>query len=185
MPCKYLFLPLLPFFVSLILEFAPHIYLQHRYFWGIRKVNNEAKLTPTLVEGVQGWKVKNVAAGPSSTILSAEYACETSLISWGLSPTHGELGYGEGVQKSASAAKKVDSLDGAEILDVAMGLGNSLAIVRLNKKGQSLIEKCKVLDFEEPTGAPPTPSSSNTSKKRKGSNGGKKAAKKKKKSDEK
>jgi len=114
------------------------------------------------VEGVQGWKVKNVAAGPSSTILSAEYACETSLISWGLSPTH---------------------VDGAEILDVAMGLGNSLAIVRLNKKGQSLIEKCKVLDFEEPTGAPPTPSSSNTSKKRKGSNGGKKAAKKKKKSD--
>ena len=133
------------------------------------------------MEGVQGWKIKNVASGPSSTILSAEYACETSLITWGLSPTHGELGYGEGVQKSASAAKKVDDLDGAEIINVAMGLGNSLAIVRLNKKGQSLISKCNVLDFEEPKSGGRSAAQAKDSKKRKKSSGsGNKGTKKKK-----
>ena len=177
MHCKVFFFFSNLFFIS----YLTHECVLYRYFWGIRKVNNEAQLTPALVEGVQGWKVKNVASGPSSTILSAEYACETSLITWGLSPTHGELGYGEGVQISASAAKKVDSLDGAEILDVAMGLGNSLAIIRLSKKGQSLVDKCKVLDFEEPTsGGRAAASEKKDSKKRKKSAAGKKNTKKKK-----
>ena len=134
------------------------------YFWGIRKVNNEANLEPKLVGNVQGWKVSKVACGPSSTIVAADYGGDSSLITWGLSPTHGELGYGEGVPKSSSVSKKVESLDTATILDVAMGLGNSLAIVKRNKKGLDLLGKADILAPEEP--APRAPAKKKAKKKR-------------------
>lgn len=135
------------------------------YFWGIRKVNNEADLRPKLVQNVQGWKISTVACGPSSTIVAADYGGDSSLITWGLSPTHGELGYGEGVPKSSSVSKKVESLDTATVLGVAMGLGNSLAIVKRNKKGLELLAKTDVLSPEEPP--PQAPAKKAPSKKKK------------------
>jgi len=129
------------------------------YFWGIRKVSNEAVLKPKFVDGVQGWEVKTVAAGPSSTILFAESFVggdeERCLIAWGLSPTHGELGYGKKSKyKSSSQPEKCKSLDGATILQVAMGYGYSLAIVKRDKVGKKLIAKCDVLDPVEPNVTP-------------------------------
>jgi len=154
------------------------------YFWGIRKVSNEATLKPEYVEGVQGWICGSVAAGPSATILSAEYQDDHSLITWGGSPTHGELGYGPDAKfKSSPQPKKVDSMEGATVLQVAMGAGYALAIVKRNAKGMKLLEKAAVLAPVEPGHVPPEKQkkgSNSTGKKRggKGSSSRKKRTKK-------
>ncbi|RYG46418.1 hypothetical protein EON67_09570 [archaeon] len=70
------------------------------------------------------WNIRCVAAGSTSTIV----ASETSLVTWGPSPTHGELGYGEDI-KSSTKPKLVDSLEGCTIIDVAAGASASLILV--------------------------------------------------------
>jgi len=141
------------------------------YFWGIRKVSNEAKLKPEYCDGVEGWTCHNVAAGPTATILSAEYQDDHSLITWGGSPTHGELGYGPDAKfKSSPQPKKVDSLEGASVLQVAMGAGYALAIVKRNAKGEKLLKTCAILDPKEPGVVPPA-GRSGPGKKKRASNG--------------
>jgi len=52
-----------------------------------------------------GWKVHSMVAGISSVIVAAE----TSVISWGVSLTCGEPGYGEDARKSSTSLRKVDA----------------------------------------------------------------------------
>jgi|EP00945_MAST-04E_sp_MAST-4E-sp1_P007112 alpha-tubulin suppressor-like RCC1 family protein len=113
---------------------------QELYFFGITKQSGEATMRPQLVDGVSGWRCRSVAAGQSSTILAASYDHPT-LITWGGSPTYGELGYGDGKPKSNTRPDEVQDLNGATVLDVAMGYGHSLAIVKYDKKGKSLLSK--------------------------------------------
>ena len=118
------------------------------YFFGITKQSGEATMRPQLVDGVSGWRCRSVAAGQSSTILSASYDHPT-LITWGGSPTYGELGYGDGKPKSNTRPDEVQDLNGATILDVAMGYGHSLAIVKYDKKGKSLLSNLKTYSPNE------------------------------------
>merc|ERR1711871_531421 len=55
------------------------------YFFGITKRSGEATMYPKLVDDVSGWAVRSVSSGFSSTLVAAE----TSLISFGPSPTWG------------------------------------------------------------------------------------------------
>jgi len=55
-------------------------------------------MSPELFDGTSGWPVSSISVGMSSTILAATEPYEDdhdSLISFGPSPTYGELGYGE------------------------------------------------------------------------------------------
>jgi alpha-tubulin suppressor-like RCC1 family protein len=97
------------------------------YMWGITKRAGEAFMRPTVVEDVSGWTCRSVACGNTSTIVAAE----ESLITWGSSPTYGELGYGEDGARSSTRANEVEDIKGSYVLQVAMGYAHSFAIVRV------------------------------------------------------
>ncbi|NWX94586.1 RCC2 protein, partial [Nothoprocta pentlandii] len=69
---------------------------------------------------------------PSLPILKSSIivAADESTISWGPSPTFGELGYGDHKPKSSTAAQEVKTLDGIYTEQVAMGYSHSLVIAR-------------------------------------------------------
>jgi alpha-tubulin suppressor-like RCC1 family protein len=95
------------------------------YMFGICKRSGEASMYPTMVPQVQGWRVRSVASGNTSTAV----ASERSLISWGPSPTFGELGYGENEPRSSTVSKEAPMLKGCLTLQVACGICHTLAIV--------------------------------------------------------
>lgn len=92
--------------------------------------------------------MKSVAVGKTSTIVAAD----DSLITWGPSPTWGELGYGKSGPKSSTKANKVDSLEGGgEFVKVAMGGSHSLVV--FNPKDPKFLSKLPVLNQPELGGA--------------------------------
>jgi hypothetical protein len=122
-------------------------------------------MKPQLVDGVSGWRCTNVGCGQTSTILSASYG-DSTLITWGGSPTWGELGYGEDVPKSNTQPAEVQYFHGCTMLDVAMGYAHSLAIVKYNNAGKKALAKLKVFDPKEADGES-SGSDNSISKKRK------------------
>ena len=105
-------------------------------------------MRPQLVDGVSGWRSSCVASGQTSTILAASYDHPT-LITWGGSPTFGELGYGDDKPKSNTKPDEVGDLNGATILQCTMGYGHSLAIVKYDKKGKSLLSELRTFSPSE------------------------------------
>ncbi|KAM3659752.1 LOW QUALITY PROTEIN: protein RCC2 [Ammospiza maritima maritima] len=95
------------------------------FFWGATNTSRESTMYPT-VQDLCGWKIRSLACGKSSVIVAAD----ESTISWGPSPTFGELGYGDHKPKSSTAAQEVKTLDGIYTEQVAMGYSHSLVIAR-------------------------------------------------------
>ncbi|KAJ8321119.1 hypothetical protein KUTeg_002706 [Tegillarca granosa] len=57
-------------------------------------------------------------------------AADESLVSWGVSPTYGELGYGDSKPKSSSTPQEVKTTEGSYIQSVSCGFGHTLLIAR-------------------------------------------------------
>lgn len=57
-------------------------------------------------------------------------AADESVISWGPSPTYGELGYGENRAKSSTIPQEVRDLTGIHVNEVSCGFAHSLMIAR-------------------------------------------------------
>ncbi|NWV21594.1 RCC2 protein, partial [Origma solitaria] len=96
------------------------------FFWGATNTSRESTMYPKAVQDLCGWKIRSLACGKSSIIVAAD----ESTISWGPSPTFGELGYGDHKPKSSTAAQEVKTLDGIYTEQVAMGYSHSLVIAR-------------------------------------------------------
>ncbi|XP_063001245.1 protein RCC2 [Elgaria multicarinata webbii] len=96
------------------------------FFWGATNTSRESTMYPKTVQDLCGWKIRSLACGKSSIIVAAD----ESTISWGPSPTFGELGYGDHKPKSSTTAQEVKTLDGIHTEQVAMGYAHSLAIAR-------------------------------------------------------
>ncbi|XP_053818592.1 protein RCC2 isoform X3 [Vidua chalybeata] len=96
------------------------------FFWGATNTSRESTMYPKAVQDLCGWKIRSLACGKSSVIVAAD----ESTISWGPSPTFGELGYGDHKPKSSTAAQEVKTLDGIYTEQVAMGYSHSLVIAR-------------------------------------------------------
>lgn len=99
------------------------------YFWGQNKSSGEATMYPKNVPDLCGWKINAVACANRSIFVIADETC----ISWGPSPTYGELGYGEGKSKSSTTPQEVKTLDGIHASDVSCGFGHTLIIARDSK----------------------------------------------------
>ena len=113
--------------------------------------------------------MKHVSVGKTSTIVAAD----NSLITWGPSPTWGELGYGKSGPKSSTKANKVKSLDEqGEFTKVVMGGSHSLVI--LKPSDPKFLSTLPVLD------QPELAAGSGTKRKASGGGGGGKTTKKKK-----
>lgn len=97
------------------------------YFWGKNKTSGEATMYPKMSQDVQGWKVRSMGASYRSIVVAAD----ESLVSWGPSPTYGELCYGgDGRIKSSTTAKEVKPLEGIYIHKVSCGMSHTLLIAR-------------------------------------------------------
>ncbi|KAI0563399.1 chromosome condensation regulator RCC1 [Gracilaria domingensis] len=106
------------------------------FFWGVTKKSGESFMYPKPLFDLQGWLVRSVAAGVTSVVVSAE----RSVISWGPSPTYGELGYGNG-PKSSTKPKKMDVLEGLEVKMVAMGIGFTAMIAEYTDEEEAIIKE--------------------------------------------
>jgi len=85
---------------------------------------------PKQVMDLNGWNIRSVGCGKTSIVVAAD----DSIVSWGSSPTYGELAYGDG-QKSSSSPKIAEPLEGVYIHSVACGMGHSLFISRIDEDG--------------------------------------------------
>ncbi|CAN8069152.1 unnamed protein product [Agarophyton chilense] len=141
------------------------------FFWGVTKKTGESFMYPKPLFDLQGWNVRFVAAGPTSVVASAE----RSVISWGPSPTYGELGYGKG-PKSSTKPKKVESLEGLEVKMVAVGIGFTAMIAEYGEEEESIIKELgemviegqtpQIQDKEKPKRKRKAPAKSKKKKKR-------------------
>nr|XP_042128561.1 protein RCC2 [Peromyscus maniculatus bairdii] len=109
------------------------------FFWGATNTSRESTMYPKAVQDLCGWRIRSLACGKSSIIVAAD----ESTISWGPSPTFGELGYGDHKPKSSTAAQEVKTLDGIFSEQVAMGYSHSLVIARDESEAEK--EKLKRL----------------------------------------
>lgn len=94
------------------------------YMFGQNKKTGEANMYPKPVQDLAGWNITSIGTGNTSIIISAD----DSLISWGASPTYGELGLGDCL-KSTSQPKTVSRVEGMKIPHVALGYSHSLLLV--------------------------------------------------------
>jgi len=81
---------------------------------------------PKNVQDLCGWNVRSVACSNRSIVVAAD----STVISWGPSPTYGELGYGEGRPKSSTVPQEVKPLDGTYVHRVSCGFAHTLMIAR-------------------------------------------------------
>ncbi|PWA24252.1 hypothetical protein CCH79_00017903 [Gambusia affinis] len=126
------------------------------FFWGVTNTSRESTMYPKAVQDLCGWKIRSLACGKSSIIIAAD----ESTISWGPSPTCGELvilvmvlavllrGYGDNKPKSSTTAQEVKTLDGVYIEQVVMGYSHSLVIARQDTEQEQ--EKLKKLPEYNP-----------------------------------
>jgi alpha-tubulin suppressor-like RCC1 family protein len=96
------------------------------YFWGQTKSSGEATMYPKPIQDICGWNIRSIGCCNRSIVLAAD----DSVISWGASPTFGELGYGENRPKSSTVPQEVKPLEGMHIKEVACGFAHTLFIAR-------------------------------------------------------
>eukprot|EP01018_Ginkgo_biloba_P003464 Gb_33541 [translate_table: standard] len=116
------------------------------YMWGKVKQHGECWMYPKPLYDLSGWIIRCMGFGNMHSVCGADDSC----ISWGLAH-HGELGYGSSGPKSSANPKKIDILDGMNVLSVASGCVYSLIVVdRANVADR--IEKLDVYDGKDPSG---------------------------------
>uniref|UniRef100_A0A8C9WQQ0 Regulator of chromosome condensation 2 n=1 Tax=Scleropages formosus TaxID=113540 RepID=A0A8C9WQQ0_SCLFO len=125
------------------------------FFWGVTNTSRESTMYPKAVQDLCGWKIRSLACGflglfcaSKAISCSIIIAADESTISWGPSPTFGELGYGDNKPKSSTTAQEVKTLDGIYIEQVVMGYSHSLAIARQETEAER--EKLKKLPEYNP-----------------------------------
>ncbi|XP_013393987.1 protein RCC2 [Lingula anatina] len=96
------------------------------YLWGQTKSTGEVAMYPKPVNDLQGWNVRSIGCSNRSIVVAAD----DSVISWGPSPTYGELGYGEDKPKSSTQPQEVKKLTGIFIEKVSCGYGHTLMIAK-------------------------------------------------------
>mmetsp|Transcript_7464 Transcript_7464/g.8614 ORF Transcript_7464/g.8614 Transcript_7464/m.8614 type:complete len:570 (-) Transcript_7464:147-1856(-) len=124
------------------------------FFWGRTKSTGEAVMYPKPIPDLSGWNVSAIACGNTSTVVSAD----NSVITWGPSPTYGELGYGHpdnGAPKSSTQPKLVDDLPNVKVLHAAVGFGHSLLVADIDDSATNeTVEKLET--YEPEPQVPPT-----------------------------
>lgn len=115
------------------------------YKFGITKKTGEAYLKPVIEDNTHSWRIRDVAVGNTSVAVSSEKI----LMSWGPSPTFGELGYGPDGPKSSTVSKSVDDLKGCVISKVACGACHTLAIVEEDEVSKEMLEKLPIFSPDE------------------------------------
>ena len=102
------------------------------YFWGQTKSSGEATMYPKAVQDLSGWNIRSLSHANKSIVVCAD----NSVISWGPSPTYGELGYGENKAKSSTIPQEMKLLNDIYVTKVACGFGHTLLLARQESKAE-------------------------------------------------
>ena len=95
------------------------------FMWGrCKAASQDAWMYPKTEDDLRGWNVHTFGCGAAHNVVSAD----DSLIAFGSGCAQGELGFGEGDKKSSAAPKKVDSLEGTKVAQVACGIAHTLLL---------------------------------------------------------
>ncbi|ESO04865.1 hypothetical protein HELRODRAFT_154695 [Helobdella robusta] len=109
--------------------------------WGQTKPTGEAAMYPKPIHDLSGWKVRCLGCCHKSIVLAAD----NSLISWGSSPTYGELCLGENGPKSTSTPMESKPLEGIYIEKISCGWGHTLLLARnVSEEEKAKIEELPV-----------------------------------------
>jgi len=106
--------------------------------WGKVKRTTDAWMYPQAIFDLQGWEAKSISGGNTFALLAAtipgegDDAAEQSTIGWGVASC-GELAFGES-QKSSAQPRKMDKLEGWDMLQVSAGMAHSLYLVDWNEE---------------------------------------------------
>ncbi|KAL5014792.1 hypothetical protein ScPMuIL_009062 [Solemya velum] len=96
------------------------------FLWGQTKQTGEAAMYPKLVQDLSGWRIRSIGCCNRSVVVAAD----ESVISFGPSPTYGELGYGDNKPRSSTQPQELKTLDGVYVHSVSCGYGHTLFIAR-------------------------------------------------------
>lgn len=116
------------------------------FFWGITKKSGESNMYPKPVYDLQGNDMHCLCSGATSTVA----ASEKSVVSWGPSPTFGELGYGAGNPKSSTKIRVLELIEGLCCTSLAEGTAFTAMIVNVaTKEEEAILEKLDIHDIAE------------------------------------
>merc|ERR1712126_547809 len=77
------------------------------FFWGTTRPATEAHMRPIVMAELEGRDIQHVGASKSSIVVATETEC----MSWGPSPTLGELGHGH-LMQAAKRPEHIKKLKG-------------------------------------------------------------------------
>lgn len=100
------------------------------FAWGKLKPSGDNLMYPTPYHELSGWNIHSMACGSSTFACAATYQQERSAITWGHTNGYSELGYGPAGKKSSANPDKCLALEGAHTMQVAMGFGHTLFLVK-------------------------------------------------------
>jgi len=107
------------------------------YFWGQTKTTGDCTTYPKVVQDLQGWNIRDIGCANKSIVICAD----ESVISYGPSPTYGELCYGENKARSSTVPQEVKPLVGIHCTKVSCGYSHTLLLARCDAKALAEIQK--------------------------------------------
>lgn len=127
-------------------SFAVHRARKSTYFWGITSKTGDSTMYPKPLYDLQGNEMHCFASGNTSTVA----ATDRTIVSWGPSPTYGELGLGEGNAKSSVKPKIIEDLDGLYCSCIATGIAFTAMIVHVStSEDEDVFQKLKECTVSE------------------------------------
>jgi len=106
-------------------------------FWGTTRPSTEAQMRPQIMAEIEGRDIQHVGVSKSSIVV----ASETDTMSWGPSPTLGELGHGH-LMTQAKRPEVIKKLKGVKIHNLVCGYGHTLFIAKndLDEEKKNLLK---------------------------------------------
>ncbi|KAK9835229.1 hypothetical protein WJX81_007521 [Elliptochloris bilobata] len=121
--------------------------------WGKLKTTDNT-MYPKAFQDLSGWNVRTMACGASTYAVAASAGGEESTITWGQAH-NGELGYGASGKKSSANPGKCMALEGAHVVQVALGIGHGLFLADPEHKTVKAAEVYTPAVLEEAAPAAP------------------------------
>ena len=109
-------------------------------------MTGEPTTHPTIEPNLNGWTVRDIGVGNTHTVTAED----SSVISWGPSPSYGACGFGDPQEtgiKSSTKPKQVDGLEGLHVASVACGYAHTVAIVATDAGGAPFPKKVRFLSI--------------------------------------
>lgn len=105
------------------------------YLWGQTKSTGEAAMYPKPVSDLSGWHVRSIGCSNRSIAVAAD----ASVVTWGCSPTFGELAMGPSAGKSSTKPQEPKPLKDTYVHAISCGMAFTLFLMRTENEAEMKI----------------------------------------------